>query len=186
MLASCWMSFGVFGLMVLIAGPVWAGGNWTPLEKDGLHDPKGAAIHDLQQPKDALSALPADTVGNQVRWVEALRKGLITPRTNLYPDTKIQVLDLDLLYGNTGDNWFVRFPHKPHTEWLDCANCHEKIFKTKFGATGFKMMDILAGKYCGQCHGAVAFPLTECTRCHSVNPATFRGKFGPQAVETKP
>jgi hypothetical protein len=24
------------------------------------------------------------------------------------------------------------------------------------------------GEHCGRCHGAVAFPLTECTRCHSV------------------
>ncbi|MBF0295655.1 MAG: hypothetical protein HQL96_10750 [Magnetococcales bacterium] len=159
-----------------VAGPE----KWSPLEKDGLHDPQGPAIHELQQPGEALSQMPPDSVGNQVRWVEALRKGTINPRTNILPETKIQVLDQDLIYGNTGDNWFVLFPHKAHTEWLDCANCHERIFKTKFGATGFKMMDILAGKACGQCHGAVSFPLTECRRCHSIDPGTFKGKLGAQ------
>jgi hypothetical protein len=29
------------------------------------------------------------------------------------------------------------------------------------------MLHILEGKQCGQCHGAVAFPLTECARCHN-------------------
>ena len=28
----------------------------------------------------------------------------------------------------------VRFPHKQLTEWLDCSNCHEKLFKSKTGA----------------------------------------------------
>ncbi len=181
-----WLRYGMLLLLIdLLAAPVWAGGKWLALDKDGLHDPNGPAIHELQQPADAFATMPADTAGNKVRWVDALRQGVIAPRTNILPDTKIQVLDQDLIYGNTGDNWFVRFPHKAHTEWLDCTNCHEKIFKTKFGATGFKMMDILAGKYCGQCHGAVSFPLTECYRCHSVNPATFRGKYGPQPKESK-
>jgi hypothetical protein len=27
---------------------------------------------------------------------------------------------------------------------------------------------VLSGEKCGLCHGAVAFPLTECNRCHSV------------------
>jgi hypothetical protein len=30
------------------------------------------------------------------------------------------------------------------------------------------MLQILSGEKCGQCHGAVAFPLTECARCHRV------------------
>ncbi|MBF0438884.1 MAG: hypothetical protein HQL93_07150 [Magnetococcales bacterium] len=173
-------------LLFLSVGSAGAADKWLPLAKDGLHDPNNPGIHELQQPKDALSTLPEDTAGNLVSWVEALRKGVIVPRTNIMPDTKIQVLDLDLIYSKTGDSWYVRFPHKAHTEWLDCTNCHEKLFKTKFGATGIKMLDILSGHYCGQCHGAVAFPLTECRRCHSVNPDTFTGKIGPQPVGGKP
>jgi c(7)-type cytochrome triheme protein len=63
----------------------------------------------------------------------------------------------------------VRFPHRQHTEWLDCSNCHEKLFISKAGANkGVNMFQVLQGEYCGLCHGAVSFPLTECKRCHSV------------------
>ncbi|MEO5378270.1 MAG: hypothetical protein H7832_10895 [Magnetococcus sp. DMHC-6] len=178
----------VFWLVLLLWLVGWMGNGsvacaanpWLPLEKDGLHDPKGPAIHELQQPADAFSGFPSDTAGNRVRWVDALRDGKIQPRTNILPGTQIQVLDLDLIYSNTGDNKFVRFPHKAHTEWLDCANCHDKIFAKKFGGTPIKMIAILQGQYCGVCHGAVSFPLTECNRCHSVDPSTFKGNFGVQ------
>jgi c(7)-type cytochrome triheme protein len=62
----------------------------------------------------------------------------------------------------------VLFPHKRHTEWLDCSNCHDKLFKEEIGASHISMFQILAGEQCGVCHGAVSFPLTECNRCHSV------------------
>jgi len=29
----------------------------------------------------------------------------------------------------------VRFPHKAHTQWLTCSNCHPQIFIPKLGAT---------------------------------------------------
>jgi c(7)-type cytochrome triheme protein len=41
------------------------------------------------------------------------------------------------------------------------------MFKTKKGSSDFGMFDVLQGHYCGRCHGAVAFPLTRCKRCHS-------------------
>ena len=62
----------------------------------------------------------------------------------------------------------VRFPHRQHTAWLDCSNCHDQLFGQTAGATTINMMLILQGEKCGLCHGAVAFPLTECLRCHSV------------------
>jgi c(7)-type cytochrome triheme protein len=62
----------------------------------------------------------------------------------------------------------VRFPHRQHTLWLDCVNCHDHLFKAETGATNFSMLKILEGEQCGVCHGAVSFPLTECFRCHSV------------------
>ena len=156
------------GLLLLM--PAVRAADWKPLEADGIHDPENPALEVLQQPAEALSLLPADTAGNKVRWVDALRDGYINPRTNVYPETKVQILDLDILMKNTGNAAYVRFPHRPHTEWLDCANCHDKIFPAKAGATPMTMLDILAGEYCGQCHGAVSFPLTECDRCHSVPP----------------
>ena len=112
--------------------------------------------------------LPADTAGNHVNWVKALRDGYIEPRTNIMPGTEIQMLDSEILMTDTATMPLVLFPHKPHTEWLDCTNCHEGIFASEAGATPVNMFAILQGEYCGRCHGAVAFPLTECSRCHSV------------------
>jgi c(7)-type cytochrome triheme protein len=153
---------------------------WTSLQDDKLHDPNNPALKDLQQPSAALSSLPEDYIGNKVRWVQALREGYIQPRTNLHAETKIRILDLDIIMERTGEMGLVRFPHKEHTEWLDCTNCHNKIFKMKVDATPVNMFAILQGEYCGRCHGAVSFPLVECIRCHSVPRSKFKGKFGAQ------
>jgi len=153
----------------LLAGVLGWAGSWLPLARDGLHDPQSPAIALLQQPAEALALLPPDTAGNQVRWVRALQEGIIRPRSNLYESTEVRVLDLDVIMRNTGAMPMVRFPHRLHTEWLDCANCHDHIFARKAGATPVNMFAILEGEYCGRCHGAVSFPLTECNRCHSVS-----------------
>ncbi|UCH46582.1 MAG: hypothetical protein JSU95_10675 [Betaproteobacteria bacterium] len=141
---------------------------WTSLEKDGIHDQENPALQVMQPPADALRLLPPDSAGNQVNWVKALRDGYIKPRTNLYETTEVRVLDSNILMKRTAELPYVLFPHRAHTEWLDCSNCHEKLFRSKTGSTPMNMFAILQGEYCGQCHGAVAFPLTECTRCHSV------------------
>lgn len=154
---------------LMTAGIALAAGDHLPLAKDGVHDPANPALKLLQEPNDALSRFPHDEVGNRVRWVKALEQGIITPRTNILPDTQIRVLDLDVIMPRTAEMPMVRFPHKQHTEWLDCSNCHEHLFKSKAGATtAVNMFQILQGEYCGLCHGAVSFPLTECKRCHSV------------------
>jgi c(7)-type cytochrome triheme protein len=62
----------------------------------------------------------------------------------------------------------VRFPHDAHNLWMSCEMCHDRIFKPEIDANDISMSKILDGEYCGLCHGAVAFPLTECDRCHSV------------------
>jgi len=141
---------------------------WNSLKQDGLHDPEGPGIDTLQEPSEALSVLPPDTTGNQVNWMKALDEGIINPRTNFRPETKVRLRDTDVLFKETGEMPVVRFPHLPHTQWLDCRNCHEKLFVSKVGANPVTMFKILQGEYCGRCHGAVAFPLTECNRCHSV------------------
>ncbi|MCG7982950.1 MAG: cytochrome c3 family protein [Candidatus Thiodiazotropha lotti] len=148
---------------------------WKSISDDGIHDPDNPALSLLQEPVTALSILPIDTAGNQVLWVRALQEGYIEPRTNIYPDTNIEVLDLDIIMPRTGSAKYVRFPHRAHTEWLDCSNCHDAIFKAKAGATPVTMLQILSGEYCGRCHGAVAFPLTECDRCHSVSSSAQPG-----------
>jgi c(7)-type cytochrome triheme protein len=143
-------------------------GQWLPLAKDGVHDPRSPAVKQLQQPRDALSKLTPDSAGNQVRWVQSLDKGEISPREKLNPKTEVRKLDRDIILDVNGGMPAVRFPHRQHTEWLDCSNCHDGIFKMRTGETKISMFLILQGEQCGICHGAVAFPLTECMRCHSI------------------
>ena len=155
-------------LALLPAAGALAQRKWTPLSRDGLHDPANPGLARLQQPATALGPLAPDAVGNQVRWVEALDKGEIQPRASILPGTRVEVKDGDVLLNLRGGTPIVRFPHRQHTLWLDCSNCHEHLFKSQVGANRLSMLAILQGEQCGVCHGAVSFPLTECSRCHSV------------------
>ena len=143
---------------------------WDALARDGVHDPRNPGLRLLQEPREALSPLAPDTAGNQVRWVEALEKAQIQPRSTVFMRTEPQLLDQDIVFPRTGDQPAVRFPHRAHTLWLDCSNCHDQLFKARAGGNKLSMLAMLQGEQCGLCHGAVAFPLTECRRCHSVRP----------------
>ncbi|MCM2326789.1 MAG: hypothetical protein NDI88_02765 [Lysobacter sp.] len=157
---------------------------WLPLAKDGLHDPRSPATGQLQEPRQALSVLAPDTAGNQVRWVEALERGQIAPRSSINPGTEVRLREDDILLNLNGGTPIVRFPHRAHTLWLDCSNCHEEVFVSKTGANKLDMRKMLLGQQCGLCHGAVAFPLTECGRCHSVPRARTGG--GPAVTGASP
>ena len=154
-------------LLALAAAATFAAARWLPIARDGLHDPTGPAIGVLQEPAEALASMPEDFVGNRVRWMRALDEGIIKPRTNIQPETKVNLRTTEVLLKNTGEMPMVRFPHRQHTAWLDCSNCHDHLFAKEAGRTKINMMAILSGEKCGVCHGAVAFPLTECIRCHS-------------------
>lgn len=155
-------------LVLFLHAGLCVASDWNPLDSDQLHDPDNPALQYLQSPGDALSRLPGDSAGNKVDWIKALENGYIRPRSQLNKNAPVRILETDIILNKTGSIPRVRFPHKQHTQWLDCENCHEKIFKSKAGATPITMGKILEGEYCGVCHGAVAFPLTECNRCHSV------------------
>lgn len=156
---------------------------WPSIAEDGLRDPKGPATKILQQPAEALSKLAPDTAGNQVRWVEALKQGQITPRSSLKTLVKTGEYDKDVFLNLKGGMPAVRFPHSIHNEWLDCSNCHDHLFKKKRGATAISMFLILQGEQCGVCHGAVAFPLTECSRCHSMKREDALAELAQQEAE---
>jgi c(7)-type cytochrome triheme protein len=140
---------------------------WMPLAMDGIHDPRNPGLKFKQEPAAALSKLAPDTAGNLVRWVEALDQGQINPRASLKPGTPVRIRDDFILLNLRGGTPLVRFPHRSHTLWLDCSNCHDQPFLPKAGANRLSMLRILQGEQCGICHGAVAFPLTECARCHN-------------------
>ena len=163
------------GVLLVLAAGAMAEDNrrWKPLAADNIHDPASPAVTQLQAPGEALSKLPVGTGGNQVGWGAALRQGLIAPRASADPDyvpksgTDPAVVEIDILLNKNGSQLPVRFPHRDHTLWLDCSNCHPQLFQTKTGTSKISMLRILEGEQCGVCHGAVAFPLTECKRCHN-------------------
>ena len=133
-----------------------------------MHDPQNPSLQWLQNPGDALRRMPSDSAGNKVDWVRAFDDGYIRPRSSITGEAEVRQLGTEIIMNDTGSLPRVLFPHRQHTKWLDCENCHEKIFRSKAGATPVTMSKILDGEYCGVCHGAVSFPLTECNRCHSV------------------
>ena len=56
--------------------------------------------------------------------MQALDGGHIQPRTNILPETKVNLRTTEVLLTNTAQMPMVRFPHRQHTAWLDCSNCH--------------------------------------------------------------
>lgn len=139
-----------------------------PPAKDGIHDPIIAGTLALQAPKEAFAELPKSRSGNRVDWVKALEMGIIEPRADrLDAEEKMQEFDMNIVREVKGSMPDVVYPHKQHTQWLDCRNCHPKIFIPKKGGNNISMAAILMGQYCGVCHGKVAFPVSECRRCHS-------------------
>ncbi len=139
-----------------------------PLEQDGIHDPSGGGIGTLQQPSAAFEKLDKSKSDNHVNWVKALETKKISPRFDL-DDASLEPmpLDLNIVREVKGSMPNVIYPHKQHTVWLDCSNCHPAIFVAQKGANRITMAEIIMGKKCGVCHGRVAFGVTECLRCHS-------------------
>ncbi|HYH22169.1 MAG TPA: c(7)-type cytochrome triheme domain-containing protein [Azospirillum sp.] len=144
-----------------------AGGAHPPLGTEGLYDPTNPSLSVLQQPAEALAPLPPALAGNHVNWVEALNRGLINPRKGVTPDAGMNAVDMNVLMTRTASMPNVKFPHREHTQWLACTNCHPAIFLPKKGGNPTNMHAILKGEFCGVCHGKVAFPLTDCFRCHN-------------------
>lgn len=144
-----------------------------PLGGEGIYDPAGPGIQFLQGPDAALRELPPDRTGNYVNWVEAIEGGFIEPRKGVRADAVMNVVRMDVVMAKTASMPQVRFPHKQHTEWLGCNNCHPAIFLPQKDGNPISMYAILKGEFCGVCHGKVAFPVTDCFRCHNT-PADSR------------
>lgn len=142
----------------------------APPPEDGIHDAANDGTHVLQPPIIAYDGLPTTEFGNYVDWVKALDDGLLKPRYDRFdPTVEPLVMDLDIVREVKASMPDVVFPHKPHTKWLHCSNCHPKIFIPQRNANVISMSAILLGQKCGVCHGKVSFPITtkSCTKCHS-------------------
>ncbi len=140
----------------------------VPVAEDGTHDPTDEAVRVLQEPYVGMKGFPRDNQG-LVDWIQALEKGYINPRKGLTGKEQMFPVDFDIIFTNTRSMPYVRFPHRQHTEWLTCGNCHPLIFIPQKGGNPITMSAIIQGQFCGVCHGKVAFPPTKnCGRCHSV------------------
>ena len=102
--------------------------------------------------------------------MKALDSGQLKPRFDRFdPTVEPLVMNLDIVREAKSSVPDVLFPHTAHTKWLDCSNCHPKIFIPQRNANVMSMSAILLGQQCGVCHGKVAFPVTTntCKTCHS-------------------
>lgn len=139
-----------------------------PAVESGIHDPANDMTLQLQPPSVAFAAMPKSLAGNHVDWVKSLDGKAIAPRWDRNdPNAAAVVMDLNIVREVKGSMPDVVYPHKQHTEWLDCSNCHPAIFVPQKGANQISMASILLGQKCGVCHGKVAFPVSECRLCHS-------------------
>lgn len=140
-----------------------------PPATDGLHDPAIADVGLLQAPKEAFATLPKAVGGNNVDWTAALKDKKISPRYDKTDTTaQPELLDLDVIRECKGTTPDVIYSHSAHAEWIDCPVCHPAIFESAKGANTMTMAEIMAGEKCGACHGSVAFPVSDCKRCHAV------------------
>ncbi len=130
----------------------------------------GIDVPDNHKIADTLKDLPKDTFGNRINWVKALNKGDLVLKTSLTGNEQMFEFDQKIPFKMN-----ARFPHPPkavyphkvHTELLQCGSCHPSIFNMKQGGNpDMNMGKIADGMYCGVCHGKVAFPVEACFRCH--------------------
>ncbi len=115
--------------------------------------------------------MPRERFGNGVDWQTAEETGLIHP-ADFVPGLSIKKKDLRVendfsLNAKVAGMPDIIFSHRKHTVWNGCELCHPEIFVgVKKGATRYSMVTIFEGQSCGACHNTVAFPLTDCQRCH--------------------
>ena len=116
--------------------------------------------------------LPRALSGNKIDWNIAEEQGLVTAKDYIegitFPN-KSQVLNnrdeprSPSLPGLPD----IIFSHSKHVAWTGCGMCHPNVFALETGKTKMTMKEISEGKFCGICHGKVAFPLNDCAKCHS-------------------
>jgi len=117
-------------------------------------------------PNVVMRDIPKEATGVE-DWVKAFKQEIVHPHESLDLNKKNSPpLKFDVEIPAMGSMPNVIFPHFPHTFWLDCTNCHPGIFMMKKGGNPISMVKIVNGEFCGRCHGRIAFPIANCTRCH--------------------
>jgi c(7)-type cytochrome triheme protein len=120
---------------------------------------------------ESVKGFPRARFGNKVDWLKAEEKGQIKLKDYLEGITikrkalKIP-LDTEIKSQELGMPDIV-FSHQKHAVWNGCELCHPEIFGVKKGVTVYSMQDIFEGRFCGACHGKVAFVNQDCQLCHT-------------------
>jgi c(7)-type cytochrome triheme protein len=107
-----------------------------------------------------IKGFPPSRFGNRVDWLKSEEQGYIKRDELRIPkDIELDADDVDMPD--------IIFSHEKHAVWNGCELCHPQIFNIKKSSTVFEMQEIFDGKYCGACHGKVAFTNMDCQLCHS-------------------
>jgi c(7)-type cytochrome triheme protein len=114
---------------------------------------------------------PRSRFGNRVDWLQAEEDGLVT-LVDYLEGISIEGIDLMIpedrqIHARVIGMPSIIFSHEKHTVWSGCELCHPQIFGIRKRAQAYDMQDIFDGKFCGACHGKVAFPNTDCRLCHT-------------------
>jgi c(7)-type cytochrome triheme protein len=116
--------------------------------------------------------MPPSTYGNKIDWMKAEEEGIITPKDFLQGisprrnDKMVNSREEPRTPALPGLPNII-FSHAKHVVWNGCGMCHPDTFALESGKTNITMKAITEGKFCGRCHGTIAFALNDCTRCHS-------------------
>ena len=135
-------------------------------EQNIYYDHTSESYDLLQKANESMAGFPVNRVG-EVDWVKAISRGLINPRSSITGQEPGKTRNDVIILENTKEMPNVRFPHSTHSYWLDCSNCHDRIFIPRIGSNQMDMNKIFRGQFCGVCHNKVAFTTYMCETCHS-------------------
>lgn len=121
--------------------------------------------------REFVKGFPRSRFGNKVDWLKAEELGLVKLKDyieGISIKRKPLRVPKDIeLEAKVTDMPNIIFSHKKHTVWNGCELCHPDIFGVKKGSTPYSMQDIFEGRFCGACHGKVAFTNHDCQLCHT-------------------
>ena len=131
---------------------------------------KGARKYEY---KEFTAKFPKGIYG--VNWEAAERSGVIQPVDFVegLSVKKPPMRSREDFTVKAGYSWVhpIGFSHEKHSTWNGCELCHPEIFPAaKKGTIRYSMFANIEGRYCGACHGKVAFPLNHCQGCHPYGP----------------
>jgi len=131
----------------------------------GKPDPKATNFREF------VKKFPRARFGNKVDWLKAEDAGLVKLGDEIegisIKRRALEIPEDEEIQARSEGMPNIIFSHKKHAVWNGCELCHPQIFGVKRGSTVYQMQDIFDGKYCGACHGKVAFTNQDCRLCHS-------------------